>query len=177
MATEGYNWKKGETVYLPWKEKQVKKSGSTSYVSIVNSRYICIREATDAQRGILVKAMGKIPAHHIIMVGGMPFCKDDRSDLITGKQYAGYPFPSQEELKEVLEVIRQDSSLLSAFEAESMSLATNSTFWVRETASRILLPNKLKYYDADSGRVCKAADDAMHVRLSVVFFSQDNLNW
>ena len=43
MATEGYNWKKGETVYLPWKEKQVKKSGSTSYVSIVNSRYICIR--------------------------------------------------------------------------------------------------------------------------------------
>lgn len=73
MATDGYNWKKGETVYLPWKEKLIKQSGSTGYASIVNSKYICVREATNTQRGILVKAMGKVPMHHIIKVGGGNF--------------------------------------------------------------------------------------------------------
>ena len=177
MTTEGYNWKKGETVYLPWKEKQIKSSGTTNYASIVNSKYICVREATSARRGILVKAMGKIPAHHILMIGGKPFCKDDKSNLIDGKQYVSYPFPSMQELKEVLEIIRWDSTLTSAFEAERMPFNPDSSFWVCDTASRFLLPNKLQYYDAVSDQLCKAAGDDMHVRLSMAYFYKDNIEW
>lgn len=177
MATDGYNWKKGETVYLPWKEKLIKQSGSTGYASIVNSKYICVREATNTQRGILVKAMGKVPMHHIIKVGGVIFCKDDKSNLIDGKLYAGYPFPSLQELKEVLDIIRQDDSLASAFEAERMSFRPDSTFWVSDTVRRFLLHTVVQYYDAGSDQLCKAAGDDMHVRLSMAYFYKDNLVW
>ena len=42
------------------------------------SRYICIREATAGQRGILLKVLGKTTRENIIMRGGKPFCKDDK---------------------------------------------------------------------------------------------------
>ena len=177
MAHNEYNWKTGETAYLAWNEKQLKKSGSTIYASIANSKYICIRQATNTQRGILVKGRGKVPSHQIMKLGGVPFCKDDRSDLINGRKYVSYPFPRLEELKEVLEIVRGDSSIAKAFEEESMHFNPSSTFWVNETASRILLPNKLQYYDAGSDQLCKAADDALHYRLSIAYFYKDNLVW
>jgi hypothetical protein len=73
MDVNKNNWKVGELVNLPRTETLLKKRGMTRYERLVESRYICIREATDTQRGILVKAMGKVPMHHIIKVGGGNF--------------------------------------------------------------------------------------------------------
>ena len=77
----------------------------------------------------------------------------------------------------MLDIIRQDDSLASAFEAERMSFRPDSTFWVSDTVRRFLLHTVVQYYDAGSDRLCKAAGDDMHVRLSVAYFYKDNLVW
>ena len=59
MASDTNNWKIGEVVSLPRAEKLLKKGFSASYETFIASRYICIREATDKQQGVLVKVLGK----------------------------------------------------------------------------------------------------------------------
>ena len=78
METPEHKWNVGELVPLTWNERLLKKSGSTSYAELVNSCYICVREATDEQPGILVKVLGKVTRNQILLVNGNPFCKDDR---------------------------------------------------------------------------------------------------
>ena len=113
METTENNWILGELVNLPHQEKLLKKSGSTSYSRFIGSRYICIREATGGQRGILMKVLGKTDGDRIIMVNGQPFCKDDREELFAGKRYFSYPFPRDNEVMEALDILRQ-----SGFAAE-----------------------------------------------------------
>lgn len=60
-----FNWKLGEVVSLSRKTKTIKKSGMTSYGYIHSSRYVCIREATDREAGILVKVMGRYSTQHL----------------------------------------------------------------------------------------------------------------
>ena len=91
METQEFKWKVGELVSLTWNKRLLKKSGSRSYAEFVNSRYICVREATDKQPGILVKVLGKVTRDQIMLVNGTPFCKDDRDYLFKGKCYYSYP--------------------------------------------------------------------------------------
>ena len=102
METPEHKWSVGELVSLTWNERQLKKNGSTSYAELVSSRYICVREATDEQPGILVKVLGKVTRDQILLVSGTPFCKDDRDYLFRGKCYYSYPFPLADDLKEAL---------------------------------------------------------------------------
>ena len=53
MESTENNWTLGENVNLPRQEKGL-KSGSTSYVHYIASRYICIREATEGDRKSVV---------------------------------------------------------------------------------------------------------------------------
>ena len=80
------NWKLGEMANLPRQEK-VKKGGSTSYVNYIVSRYICVREAIDGRRGILMKVLGKAYSDQVKMVGGEPFGRDEHEDLFAGQRY------------------------------------------------------------------------------------------
>lgn len=171
------NWSIGEVASLTYQEQLLKKVGSVSYAQQVCSRYICIREATDEQRGILVKVLGTTTREHILLVSGQPFCKDDRDDLFKGKCYFTYPFPLVDDLKEALDIIKANPSLLQRFEEESMQFTPSSTFWVRQIAKRMLGPKKLQYYDASSGQLFKATDDTPHYRLTLAFFNKDELFW
>ena len=81
METTENNWTLGELVNLPRQEKLLKTSGPKSYSHFICSRYICIREATEGQRGILMKVLGKAYDDHIIMVNGEPFSKDECEEL------------------------------------------------------------------------------------------------
>ena len=60
MASNDNNWRVGEIVTLPRAAKVIKKSGVTAYARFISSRYVCIREATEKQHGILVKVLGKL---------------------------------------------------------------------------------------------------------------------
>jgi hypothetical protein len=114
METNENNWTLGEIVNLPRQEK-VLKSGSTSYVHYIASRYICIREATEGQRGILVKVMGKFFGGQVEIVNGKPFFKDDRMEAFDGYRFYSYPFPSAREVQEVLEILKRNQALVNKF--------------------------------------------------------------
>ena len=168
------NWRLGELVSLKWNDELIKKDGQKSYAYYAVSGYICVREATDGQCGILLKVLGKTSKKLIIIVNGEPFCKDEREDLFKGMRYYSYPFPTASALKEVLEIVGSDEVLKERLKAESMSFNPLSTFWIRETAGN-LLSKKPQYYDATSGQLCKATDDTPHYRLTIAYFNKDNM--
>lgn len=170
MASNEDSWRLGEFVFPPRTSKLLKSSGSKSYNSLIASRYICIREATERQNGILLRVEGKVKAKHMMLVCGQPFCKDDSVQLFEGWSYFSYSFPTVAELAEVLNIIRSNLSLLSQFKAASMDFNPQSLFWVKETAN-YLITKKLKYYDASTESLCTASNDVAPYHLTMVYFN------
>ena len=177
MESTVNSWHLGEIVTLPRKEKLLKKSGSMVYERLIGSRYVCVREASEGQRGILVKVLGKIPSDYIMTVGGQPFSKDDHEDLFTGMRYFSYPFPAVKDVQEVLEILRSNHSLIQIFEGASMHINPKSKFWVNETESHLIIKKKPLCYDARSEQVGTPSNDDAPYRLTMVYFSKGDLSW
>ena len=170
MGKNEKNYHLGEIVTLPREETLLKKNGLQIYMRYTGSRYICIRQATDNQPGILVKVLGKLTPERIMMVNEEPFTKDDRAESFNGICYFSYPFPALTELKEILDIIRSNQSLLQIFEDASMHVNPKSKFWVNETASRLLVMKKPQCYDASTDDLCTASDHEAPYRLTMVYF-------
>jgi hypothetical protein len=171
------NWKIGEMAVLARKEKPLKKSGVTVYERFIGSRYICIREASESQQGILMKVLGKPYGDQIKIVNGQPFCDDHREELFESNRYASYSFPSANEVKEALEIIRGNQTLLQKFEKESMHVNPDSTFWVKEIMHNALFLKKLQYIDGRDGQLSPATNDSNHYRVTFVYFRDGKLIW
>ena len=176
MESTEYSWRLGEIVTLPRTVRLLKKSGSTVYERLIGSRYVCVREATEGQRGILVKVLGKFPPEHIMTVGGQPFSKDDREELFVGMRYFSYPFPAVKDVREVLEILRSNPSLIQIFEGVSMHVNPKSKFWVRETESHLLVMKKPQCYDAYSEQIGSPSKDDAPYRLTMAYFYKGNLS-
>ena len=73
-------WNLGEIAKLPRVEKNLKEGDTIFYEQFVVSRYLCIREATDNQQGILLKVLGKAYSNEIKVICGEPFCRDDHEE-------------------------------------------------------------------------------------------------
>ena len=177
MKSTENNWHLGEIVNLPRKEKVLKDSGSTVYQQFICSRYICVREATESQRGILAKVLGKFPPENVITVGGQPFSKDDRDELFEGMCYFSYPFPSKKDVQEVLEILRSNPSLIQTFEDAKMHINPKSRYWVNETESRLLVMKKPQCYNAHTEQICTPSKDDAPYRLTMVYFNKGSLDW
>ena len=157
----------GEIVSLPRQTSQINKK----HEYLITSQYICIREATDGhQRGILLKVLGKAARKHIMMQGGKLFCKDDKYEGLYSDTYYSFRFPSVEELKEVLDILKKDETLLKIFEKAGVPINPNSTFWVSDTASRLFFLKEPQYYDASRGQLSATSDDETHYRLTIAYF-------
>lgn len=176
MESNVNNWKLGEIANLPRKEK-VLKDGSTSYVHYIASRYICVREATEAQQGILMKVLGKAYSDQMKMVGGEPFGKDDYDELFDGHRYYSYPFPSANEVKEVLDILRDNDSLLQEFEEAKMHVNPDGMFWVRETAHNVFRKKIPQVYSGQDDLLHNPSNDTNYYRITMVYFSNGQLNW
>ena len=177
MESTNNNWHLGEIVNLPRTTKPLKTGISTVYEWFIASRYICIREATDDHRGILVKVLGKYPPEDITTVGGHPFCKDERDELFEGKGYSSFPFPAVNDIQKVLEILRSNPSLIQTFEDAKMHVNPKSRFWVSETESRLLVKKKLQCYDANTEQLITPSKNDAPYRLTVVYFYKENLIW
>lgn len=175
METKENQWKVGELVSFPWKSTVFKKSGSTIYKHFYSSRFICIREEDAGHRGVLLKVLGRTSLKDILMVGGEPFCKDEREDRLSGKTYSSFRFPSSAEVMDALEILRANQGLLAIFDKESMHLNLNATFWVRESARNLLLMKKPQYYDTGTGLVTTASGSLAHYRLTMLYFRNGEL--
>ena len=150
MDSNKNNWTLGEVITLKRMLRTLKESGSTSYAQYISSRYICIREDHDGQ---------------------------NHEELFAGHRYCSYPFPSVKEVQEVLDIIRDDKSLLQKFEAASMHVNPDSTFWVRDTSRNMLFMRKPQFFGGRNGQLNSARDDDYHYRLSIVYFSNGSLIW
>ena len=175
MEINENNWKVGELVNLPRMEKFLKKSGSTRYERLTGSRYICVREATDNQRGILVKVLGKCLPEYVKVVGGKPFTKDDHEELFEGRRYFSYPYPMAKDVKEVLGILRNNPSLLQYFQNASMHINPNSKFWVSDMAHHLLVLKKPQCYDASSDTLCSITENELAYRITMLYFFKGEL--
>lgn len=177
MAKEEYKWNLGEVATIKRTVRPMKEGSINAYGHYVGSRYICIREASEGQQGILLKVLGKVPGDYIKMVDGEPFCRDEQDDLFAKTRYLSYQFPTQAELKEALDIIRNDTSLVFAFDRAQMHINPRSTFWVRETANRFLFLKRPKVYDAFHDVLDTGSSHGVHYRVSIVHFNADELFW
>lgn len=171
MASNTSMWNLGEIVYPPRTTKLLKSRNRKLYESLIDSRYICIREATEGQYGILLRVLGKVKANHIMFVKGRPFCKDEDVELFDGMSYLSYSFPRVAELKEVLDIIRSNPNLLNHFEAASMHFNPKSLFWVNETVNNLLFMRKPQCYNASTESLSTTSDDMAPYRLTMVYFN------
>ena len=177
METTQYNWALGEIATLPREEKLLKESGVKSYSRYISARYICIREATHEQRGILMKVLGKIDGDRIMIVKGEPFSKDDREELFVGLRYFSYPFPTASAVMEALDIIRHDHDLQQKFVAASMHINPDSTFWVSDTTRNMLMQKKPQFLGGRDGQLYPAHDHSKHYRVTFVYFCKGSLYW
>jgi hypothetical protein len=177
MESNKNYWTLGEIATLPKQERPLKQSGSTTYVQYITSRYVCIREATDRQRGILVKVLGKAYSDQVGIVNGEPFSKDDHDELFVGHRYYSFPFPQAKDVKEVLDIIEDNQDLLQKFQAASMHINPNSTFWVSDTVRNMFFLKKPQILSGHDGQLCPPSDDDNHYRLSIVYFFKGSLIW
>lgn len=177
METTKNNWALGEIANLPHEEKLLRKSGSKHYSHFIDSRYICIRPATEGQRGILMKVLGKVNSDRIIMVNGTPFCKDEREELFVGVRYFGYTFPTANQVMEALNILRANPDLQQKFEEASMHFNPTSTFWVSDTTRNLLLRKKPQFLSGRDDQLYPARDDSEHYRVTFAYFYKGALNW
>ena len=171
MASNTSKWNLGEIVYPPRTTKLLKSSSTDLYERLIDLSYICIREATEGQYGILLKVLGKVKANYIMIVNGQPFCKDDAVELFDGMSYFSYSFPTVAELKEMLDIFRSNPSLLNHFEAASMHLNPKSLFWVNEIVNDLLFIKKPQCYNASTESLSTASDHMAPYRLTMVYFN------
>ena len=177
MGSNENSWHLGEIATLPRTERLLKESGSKLYERLIGSRYVCVREATERQRGILVKVLGKISPEHIEIVAGQPFTKDDREDTFTGIRYFSYSFPAVKDVREVVEILRSNPSLIQIFEDASMHINLKSKFWVNEMERSFLFMKRPQCYDSYSDKIGTLSNDETAYRLTMVYFYKGHLNW
>ena len=175
MDVNKNNWKVGELVNLPRTETLLKKRGMTSYERLVESRYICIREATDTQRGILVKVLGKCLPEFVSVIDGQPFTKDDHEEMFNGDRYFSYSYPALKDVKEVLDILESNPTLLQYFQNASMHINPKSKFWVRNMTKRLLVFKRPLCYDAATKSLCTIQNDELAYRLTMVYFFKGEL--
>lgn len=177
MSPTTNNWNLGEMATLKRQEKVLKKGSTVSYMRYIASRYICIQEATEEQPGILMKVLGKTYSENINIVNGEPFTKDDREELFSGVNYFSYPFPTNSEVLEALNILRDNQTLIKKFEEASMHVNPNSTFWVSDTKRNMLLLRKAQYVSGRDGQTYPASKDSECYRITFVRFDKGGLTW
>lgn len=174
MNTEIKNkkWDVGDYVILNKETKLLKTSGTRSYSSFIGSHYVCIRETSEWQRGILIKGLGKVRGENLWIINGKPYCKDLREEYFTGTHYYSYPFPTVDELKTILDIVRFNNDIQQILIDNGMFFNPNGTFWVTNTKTQLLgLKHTLQYYDALTGRLAAIkSPDERHQRFSIAYF-------
>jgi len=172
-----YNWNIGEIADLNRKTGYVSKGQIKSFEHLIDSKYICVREATNETRGMLVKILGKVPSDSILIKGGEPFCKDDKDEAFRGDIYYSYRFPSLKELKEVLTILQGNKELLDTFEKASMHVNPLSTFWVRDISSTLLFIKKPQFYNAKTQQLSTESSTDIHYRITIAYFYKSEISW
>ena len=176
-ATNIQDWKVGDVVTLPRTRRTLKNGVSIAFEQFVESRYLCIREASHELRGILVRVLDRAYNGYAKIVKGQPCWNDDSVSTFYGVRYFCHPLPKANDLHEVLSIIRGNKNLLQQLEDAGMHIDVDSTFWVNDIIRQIFFFKKLQYLDGRDGRLCPATGNSSHNRISIVYFQNGELSW
>ena len=177
MESNKNNWTLGEIVELPRINKVLKQSYKAKYETCIGSRYVCVREEGEMQRGILVKMLEDMKSDHVKLVCGEPFSKDIHFGLLDVPCYSSYPFPLASEVKEVLGILRDNNKLLKVFEEAEMPINPNNSFWVRETVRNVLWIKIPQVYSGCDGKLYPATNKAKYCRMTMAYFYKGQLTF
>lgn len=171
LQNENLECKLGEVVNLPHSSVLVKKTRLKSYEYVTESRYICVRERGANQPGLLLKVLGPCAAEDMLMIHGEPFCKDDKLEGFSEDTYYSYRFPTEEEVRQVLDIVAHHDALRQKLKEAHMRLDINGRFWTREVTSRFLLLKKALCFDTKTQSLLRPAHaDTPCQRLTVELF-------
>ncbi len=178
MGQTTNDWGLGEIVTLPRQSTKISNNGIYTFDHLIDSKYVCVRPAIDGrQRGILVKILGKCPISDILVKRGEPFCKDDKIEGFNFDQYYSFRFPTVQEVQELLDIVRDNPSLKDAFSQATMRMNPESTFWVREVATKLAILKKPQYYNAKTGELGLGRSGELHYRVTIVYFDSTEVSW
>lgn len=176
MTKNDNNWKVGESVNVPRQSKKVKSGRLTEYHRFVSSHFVCIREASESQPGILLKVLGKFDRGSILMIGGEPFCKDDKDESFTGDTYLSFRFPAVDELKLVLDILQKNPELVPKFDRGAFHFHPDSSFWVRETVRHFIIEKRLQFYDARTSTLTFSNNSSdVSYRVAIAYFDKSKI--
>jgi hypothetical protein len=97
--------------------------------------------------------------------------------MFEGDRYFSYPFPKANQVKEVLDILRQSPRLLMTLEGLKMHINPNSMFWVSEIARKAFFFKIPQVYDSRTGQLLPASKDTLYYRISIVYFFEGELIW
>lgn len=177
MRTNKNNWTVGETVDLPRMERLLVKDRNALFGQYVDSQYVCIREESSTQCGILLRVLGKAAVEHIKIKGGVPFCKDNYDEQFYVTHYFSHPFPSRGKVNQVLDILHDNPQLMLQLGDASKTVTLDSTFWVENISRNFLLKKQLQFLDAHTRELHAASSNQLCYRLSIVYFYKGELVW
>ena len=159
-------WTKGEIVVLPEINEMLTQIGNKIYMYGLPSKCFCLREATESHRGILVKLLNEYAANEILMINKKPFCKDYKINGFETISYCSLRFPEVSDLKEVLDIVRNDSTI-----QQQTGINPNETYWVNDTHKRFFFRRHAQYYAPKTDSIGTAqTNNEKHYRLIITYF-------
>lgn len=172
MEQQKGKWCVGDLVTLPRKVAFIEKRGIRVYEYFSRSKYVCVRERTAEQPGLLVKLLGRCDAEELMRVNYELFSKDDKVEGFNANHYCCYRFPTADQVQEVLDIIEDNDQLRQQFEAVGMIWSPDAFYWVRNVKRKLLgLCWAPQYYNPFNKQTIPAdKKSATHYRMAVVTF-------
>lgn len=176
MTEKKSRWTVGEKVSLHHHKTILYRLPRRIFAHFVASRYLCIREASSKNRGILLKVLGTFEAGEISSRRFEAFCKDAKDDGYDFRpdSYYSFRFPTKKQVKEVLQILKAQPELVERLYEIGMGFSWQQGYWVRGMAFNCLLGSKPKWYDptADAVFVSHRSEEE-HLRMSIVYFDAE----
>lgn len=165
-------WSLGEFVKVPHYTETIGKKDGKKYKHLWERRYICVREATEGQQGILIKVLDRATSVQLQLMGGEPFYRDGKVVNKDRRNYYGFQFPKLEELKVVLDLLKQNELVTMKLREKWSHFDLTGLFWIRELKSRFFgFQKKPQYYDNKTKQVAVGKGGNKRIqRISIIYF-------
>ncbi|MCR4852225.1 MAG: hypothetical protein K5893_01370 [Prevotella sp.] len=165
-------WKVGNLVAPGLMFRKICHYGGKIYMNFVDSKFVCIREATASEPGVLVKVLNSCDQSRFLFRKGEPFVKDYKNvNFESPVEYCSFRLPTVEEIKFVLSIAKSDKTLGEMLSDRGLSPYEPATYWTRDI-SRSIIGRHVKFYDSATGEVkSESGDDTERIRITVVYFT------
>ena len=171
-ATGMSEWKVGDVVAPGLMFRKICRFGGKIYMHFLDSKYICIREASAEAPGMLVKVLNSCDQSRFLFRGGEPFIKDYKTvNFESPVEYSTFRLPTVEEVRFVLATAKADVQLGQMLANRGLSPNEPATYWTRGIGGNIL-GRRVEFYDSATRTVkTESGSNTERIRITVAYFT------